>query len=150
MATYSFTGGDGKLYHLSKFRQADIIEFHKWVQYKPYFDFLSLKSQIDPALHNEQSRAILMDCSKKSKQQINDEAEQWQPTIEGGTHLIYLSLKRNHPELTAEHVSDIITTDNMEEVLQLLNVMNSVAGIPLNEDKKKGIANPSTPAPSIA
>ena len=146
--SYSFVGPDGLTYNLSKFRHTDIIEFHKWVQYKSYFDFQSLKDRVPADLFAEQSKSLLVECSKKTKQQVSDEAEGWQASIEGTSYLIYLSLRPQSSEHYRASVANIVTDDNVSEINGLLTVLNSTIRPDVKKKNQAAPLSHSTPAHS--
>jgi hypothetical protein len=124
MSSYSFIGADGLTYNLSKFQFGDIVEFNRWVQYRPFHEFQLVRESIPPDIFERQCDRLIDECVHKSKDQIEAETKQYAKTIEGVSYMVFLALKRNHPTLKESQIQNIITEDNATEIGRLIGIVN--------------------------
>lgn len=135
----SFQGADNKHYNLSPLTLGDFRRFTLWVQYRDYDNFLTLKEKLTPEDFAVESKRILSECSAKRLTESSQEVQAAFATLEGVTYLLYLSLKRNHPTITAVDVGDVLTMTTANEAGDKLAVLSGIPDI----GKKNNPAEPT-------
>jgi len=127
MPDFSFEAKEQR-YHLSPLSLGDMRAFKEWVQLKPWFALQALKDKIPAELFEPESKRILSSCMDKELTESSPEVEEAMSTSEGITQLVYLSLRRNHPGLSAETVGKLLTTRNLPEVAEKLMACSGMGG----------------------
>ena len=128
----SFKGSDGKHYNLSPLTLGDLRRFTQWAQYRDYESFQSLKDRLPPDDFQAESKRLLSDCSRKRLTESSPEVQELFATLEGSVYLIYLSVKRNHPTITAGEIADVVTLPIVRDVADKLLILSGMG----NESKK--------------
>ena len=123
----SFKGADNKHYNLSPLTLGDLRKFVSFVQYKPWQDFQDLKERLEPDDFKQESQKLLHECAQKRLSESSPEVQDAMGTVDGASQLLFYSLKRNHPTLTAEDVGEIITLQNLDEVSDKISVISGLA-----------------------
>jgi hypothetical protein len=140
MPDFSFEAQE-KRWHLSPLSLGDMRAFKEWVQLKAWFMLQAYKDKLPPELYDAESKRVLTACMDKELQEDSPEVEAAMRTSEGIAQLVYLSLRRNHPAITAEQTADILTTRNLAEVADLLMACSGMGG-------KKKVREEETPESS--
>ena len=135
----------GEKYLLSPFRDKDFGEFTRWVKGR----IVQLaKDSLDGLPDNERKFLLVHAFEKANLIEINSpDAIRAMATLDGAAKLLYLGLRRNHPELTEQKVLEILTEpqslakamDNVDTLMELDRVSGT-------KSEKKA---PSIEAPSI-
>ena len=133
----SFKGADNKVYHLSPLTLGDLKSFANYCAFRPYY---MMKEQADEAgidVTGELKRCFA-DCANKGSRLDSSSVDEASNTIDGAIHLLFLSLRRNHPSITTDTVGEIVGFDKLGDVSDLLMVVSGMA-----DAKKKSKAKGS-------
>ena len=114
---FSFQGSDNKRYHLAELTLGNIAtDLPLWVQFRAYEKFKLMKDKLPPDLYEQESTRLLLECSKLNYDANSPEVNKYLNGMEGACYMIYLSLKKNHTDISFEQVQELITMNNLPEV----------------------------------
>lgn len=133
----SFKGADGKHYNLSPLTLGDLRRFTQFAQYKDYQDFQNLKDRLPPDDFATESKRLLTECSRKHLTEDSPEVREAMKTLDGSLYLLFLSIHRNHPTLTYEDLSEVVTLALMPDVAEKLSILSGLANEPPPVTKKR-------------
>ena len=118
---------NGSVYRLSPLQLAEFAEFERWVDDEPIrrarrnLDGLSFELQskmLEQAQHESSSTAGASQRQARIATQMS--------SMEGVCYLIWLSLRRNHPELELATLAGLISLDNLPYIQQRLDDINGL------------------------
>ncbi len=106
-----------KEYRVSPLRDADYGEYEVWVQDR----FVSVAKRTTKDLEPEERDSILKDAvSKAGAMTISSpEALRLMGSVEGAAMLMYLSIRRRHPDITYDEMVKLLTDpENLEYAME--------------------------------
>jgi len=124
--------GNGKEYSLSPMTLNDLAEIESWVvsnEIKRYQEASSVLSK-DERIDFLRKAINDMPHGMEFKAIVNEAMDE----IDGIRHMLWLSVRHNHPEVTLEEVSGLVRLDNLDEISILID---TASGLSLPEIKKK-------------
>jgi len=127
----------GKMYNLAPLALEDIIDLKAYCQYLPWHTLYEHKDQFPNGYIDKQLDRIFDDCAKQTVTEAD--IDKHVSTLEGARELLYLSLRRNHDNLTRAEAGTILTLDNFQDIVKRLLVLS---GMWEEGDKKP---NPTKP-----
>lgn len=101
----------GLKYRFSALNFKEISEYCLWYQYKDYTD--AKKIGIDD---KELLRDIYKTCRSKSYSYEDNELIKSMLTPDGMRKILYIGIRRNHPEVTEAIIDGIVNVVNIEDV----------------------------------
>lgn len=122
----TFKGNDNKSYVLSPLTLGDNKRFAKWVQYKRWEKFQSLKDVIPADQFVAESARLLTECNSKDLHESSPEVTATEHTLEGISYWIHLSLKHTYPDMSLEQTEDILTGNNVMDVWKQLAILSGL------------------------
>ena len=122
----SFQGADNRHYNLSPLTLGDLQSFTRFVQYRDWQQFQTLKDDIPQDEFAAESRRLLQEASKTRLNESSPEVQAMFASLEGSVYLLYLSLKRNHPAITYPQVADVVTIPVAKEASEKLAVLSGL------------------------
>lgn len=142
-------GKDGKEYQLSPTEFGDLIALATSLQWQSWRQFQSIKGTIPDDVFESTSERIYKECLARHVEPFSENNVEYSKSLEGKMYLVFLSLKRNHPEMTYAKMIEIF--DN--KVAEQLTAMSS--GTVTEDDqrgpsKKKGVRARSTKSTNIS
>lgn len=134
----------GKSYNLSTLTVQDLIAFKSFLKYASWHGLYNIRHEFPEEMVNNQLEKLFEDCAnvKITEDDMNTSAF----AIEGARELLYLSLKKNHEDITREDCGNILSIGNLEGTIKkLLTISNlweeektvKVVMLKDYEDKKK-------------
>ncbi len=132
---------DGEEYNLAPLRLADFGEFRDWVKEKRLTIFF--KAAKNAGIGKEQFNTNVQDILgvtpdvDEEEDVVDDDVLEQMGTEEGMEHLVYLSIRRNHPEVEK---SDLDL--GFEDLEQLTTVISEISGLPNPEEEETDSGNP--------
>lgn len=114
----SFEGADGVTYNMAPLSLGDVREFHRYVQFKDYTDFTHLKGTVPDELFESESKKVFERCAAKDKQTIADEVAAFDKSTDGVIHLVWMAVKKHHPNISLDKVFEVVTMENCENVFR--------------------------------
>lgn len=125
---------DGETFNLAPLRLSDFGEFRDWVKEKRLTTFFKAakKAGLSRDQFNENVQDILgvtPDVDAENEE-VDDDVIAQMGTEEGMEHLVYLSIKRNHPEVEKADLD--LGFDDLEK---LTTVIGEISGLPSVEEE---------------
>ena len=131
----------GKPYRLSPLRDRDFGEFLNWCKDQ----FMDLAKRNLDGLEPADRQALLTAAyNKASKMTLQDEeCLNLMVSIDGAAYLLYMSVRREMPEITFEKARDICTDpEAMGEFSERINELNGFEVKPDEDPLEKDLENP--------
>lgn len=119
----------GETYLIAPLEVSDLGKLETWVSELP---LRKAKRQIEvlgDSLTPEIKEKILNEAIEKSNNQIDISSEKAQAALEslaGVGYLLFLSLRKNHPEIKENEAIDLISMDTLKDVKDKLDLSNSL------------------------
>lgn len=124
---------DGKIYKLDPIKIKEMGSFTQWVENKYIQDMI----KISESLPQDKSTDFLTKALKEKPSgiELTERVSKAMSTLEGTKELLFLSLRKNHLDMTREKLDEIVTFKNIRLAQDLLD---SVSGFTQKkEDEKK-------------
>lgn len=122
----------GKVFTFAPLTYKDWAALEKWVRFYDYYAIRDVDGNTDAAKH------VLDKCLGKAVSMA--ELDRYLALPSGQIELIYLSVRRNHPEATKDELAELVTfgeLENVVEVIQRLSLPTPEEGSGSGSAKKK-------------
>ncbi|MFG0247841.1 MAG: hypothetical protein ACF8OB_03055 [Phycisphaeraceae bacterium JB051] len=130
----------------------DLGEFENWVRQKVISNAMYASRGLDPAEKRELTGQAINAASRITYD--SDEAMGMMQSIEGASHLVYLSLRHDHPAITREQVVNKLS--NIKQFTEVAENLMKVSAPTLGHDAPKTqpgnpaeLTSPNSSSPSV-
>jgi hypothetical protein len=150
---FKFTAEDGREFKLSPITPAVLGAVERWVEELPFDNLRARLLKVGEFLGPEQKMQLYADAAAESvrfkrmlskareepiegeESELEDESLPPNPleSINGVRKLFFEALKVNHPEITEEQASQLVTLDNL---LSIQNLLDRASGADEETDEK--------------
>ena len=120
---------DGKVYKLSPLEPIDLGELEVWIADLPIHKMKRQLAILGDSLSVEQRTAMLHRAFDESNEQSSlakPKSQEILESLEGISKILYLCMRKNHPEITMQEVSTVCTMENMVEIEKRLEALNAL------------------------
>ena len=121
---------EGHEYRLAPLELADLAEFEQWVSIAPYEAAKRQMEALGDALTPEAQTMILQtaqakaaDCSMSSPEYMRTMS-----SVQGTCYMLWLSLRKEQPDITRAEAGALINLDNLSEWQERLDRVSGLAG----------------------
>jgi len=132
----SIRGTDNKIYHLSPLTLGDTTAFTRFAQYRDWQNFQKLRDDLPPDVFATESQRLLIEASKRHWNETTPEVRDVAMSVEGSIYFLYLSLRRNHPDLSLDQVADLLTIETVKDASDRLAALSGLNGSTPTTKKK--------------
>ena len=146
-APFIFVVG-GREYQLAPTEIADLGEFEKWLEVRPFEAARKQMKALGDMLTPEATSIILEGAQKAADNSAIDTLSyaQRMASLEGTIYMMWLSLRKNHPDITREEVGAFVTIDNLQEWQDRLDQVTGM--VDADENPTDSPAPESAPQPT--
>ena len=132
---------DGESYNLAPLRLSDFGEFRDWVKEKRLTIFMRAAKKVGMDIgqiqDNIQNILGVTPNVDEENQEVSDDVIAQMSTEEGMEHLVWLSIRRNHPEVEKDDLN--LDFSDLEE---LTAIIGEISGLPAVEQEEDNSGNP--------
>lgn len=109
---------NGKVYNMSPITLGDMNKFRSYCQFREWHLLYEVKDQFPEDQIQPLLTSKLEECAKKPvTAELIDELSF---STDGAIYLIWLSLSRNHDNITRKEVADLVTVKTLNDVVERL------------------------------
>jgi len=120
----------GREYRLAPLELADLAEFEQWMTIAPYEAAKRQMEALGDSLTPEARTMILTtaqakaaDCSMSSPEYMRTMS-----SVQGTCYMLWLSLRKEHPDITRAEAGALINLDNLAEWQERLDRVSGLSG----------------------
>lgn len=120
---------NGETYILAPLEVSDLGRIEVWIAELPLRKAKRQLLALGDVVTEEVTTRVLNDALAKSDSQINissDEAQAELNSLAGVGFLLYLSLRKNHPEIEEQDALDMLTMETLSDFKDTLDLANSL------------------------
>jgi hypothetical protein len=135
---------DGNTYTLKPLRLQEIGQFRDWVKERRLSTFMRAAKDagLDPKQFTESISEILGARPEAQEDEngdvtVSDDVIEQMGTEEGMQHLLFLSIRRSHPDFTIDDL-DL----GFQDMEKLISIVGEISGLNMSEDEESDSGNP--------
>lgn len=146
---------NGDTYRISPLKLSEFAEFERWVEDTPIRRAIRNLASVPEELQGTILREAQREAAESRKLKSGNAGEvrkslmerqlrmgEAMMTVEGTTFLLYLSLRKQQPELNQQQISELVTIDRLPYIQQTLDDIN---GFGANANPRKRGSRKKTP-----
>lgn len=139
----------GKQYQLSALEIEVVAMFEQWLKRRALESLRQMKSMMSDEEYKEQFANVIRDAAAGTYSLFSSVGQKSLQSIDGVKQMVYLRLKRHHPECDEEFVDNMLA-DKFDEILVTMKAMDSDPNrkAPANQPGNSTGAMPSASSPT--